>query len=423
MTVESSDPKTLILFRIIQIINFINNRFTQHRDHRVEQLVQDHLDIIVNAVIRHISPRAIILAGSFGRGEGCATIENNQVRILSDYEIGIVTSKAWKRTSITRLSGTLSKDLDADVSLFWVTPSRLKHNRMKNFSWGNSPPTIFAYDLRAGSIVLYGTQYLKDNRIQSNDLPPWEGLRLLFNRLGELLFQLDCGQFRGWVCNQDDGVNLPLAKPLLSAVDGLVVASGDYVSSAEERLKLFLESGKYQQPSHELANRLQNALNHRIRGDSWQGIPWELFRAFMIEALQTLVEKSFQLEFQAIEDFPSNFRPPPKILSYVVQYHPGWLPVSPIWFEIFMQKHKLKRAGLGSHIKMLTNQGMIPSLTLFSMIPGMILLGNDQSPGTIINGIRQTIPSIDKISSVETDEWDRWEAVRQFMRSIWKTIY
>ena len=388
----------------------------------MDQLIQQNLDCIVNAVVRDISPRAVILAGSFGRGEGCATIENNQVRILSDYEIGIVTSKAWKRASITHLSEKLSKDLRADVSLFWITPSRLKHNRMKNFSWGNSPPTIFAFDLKAGSIVLYGTQYLKENRIQSNDLPSWEGLRLLFNRLCELLFQLDREQFCSWVCNQDDGVRLPLAKPLLSAVDGLIIASGDYVSSTKERLKMFLESGKYRQPSKELTDRLQNAMNHRIYGDSWQGISWELFQEFMIEVLRTLVEKSFQLQFQVIEDFPSNFHPPPQFLSYVVQYHPGWLPVSPVSFEIFMQKHKLKRAGLGSHIKMLTNREMIPSLTLFSMIPGMILLGNDQSPGTIINKFRQTILMFDKIASPETNEWDQWEAVRQFMLPIWKAI-
>ncbi len=388
----------------------------------MERLVQDHLDIIVNAVIRRISPRAIILAGSFGRGEGCATIENNQVKILSDYEIGIVTSKAWKLSSIKHLSVELSQELYADVSTFWVTPSRLKHNRNKNFSLGNSPPTIFAYDMKAGSIVLYGTQYLKDNRIQSNHLPPWEGLRLLFNRLGELLFQPEREQFRSWVCNQDDGVKLPLAKPLLSAVDGLIVASGDYVSSAKGRLQLFLKGGKYQQQSQELTNRLKNALEHRIYGDSWQGISWDLFREFMTEVLQTLVEKSFRLQFQAIRDFPSNFCPPSQTLNHVVQYHPGWLPISPVWFEIFMQKHKLKRAGLGSRINMLTDREMIPSLTLFSMIPGMIMLGNDQSPGTIIDKFRQTIPMFDKITSPETDEWDQWEAVRQFMRPIWKTI-
>jgi hypothetical protein len=388
----------------------------------VEQLIEEHLDVIVDVIMRHISPRAIILAGSFGRGEGCASVENDQVRIASDYEIGVVTSKAWKRGSITYLSKKLSEDLDADVSLFWVTPSRLKHNRMKNFSWGDSSPTLFAFDLKAGSIVLYGTQYFGDNRIKSNDLPSWEGLRLLLNRLGELLFQVDREQFRSWVSGQDDGANLPLAKPLLSAVDGVVVASGDYVSSAQERLKLYLENEKYRRPSEEMIQKLQNASNHRIYGDSWRGIRWGQFRGFLKEVLQTVVEKSFQIDIQDIEDFPSSFRPSPQILNHVVQYHPGWLPVSPIRFETFIQKYKLKKAGLGSHITMLTRQGMIPSLTMFAMIPGMVLLGNSHSPRTIIDGFRQTIPMIDTVVSAESDEWEQWDAVRQLMQPIWKTI-
>jgi hypothetical protein len=389
----------------------------------VGQLIQEHLDVIVDAVMRHISPRAIILAGSFGRGEGSAVIVDNQVRILSDYEVGVVTSKAWKRGSITYLSRMLSEDLDAEVTLFWVTPSRLKHNRMKNISWGHSAPTLFAFDMKAGSFVLYGTEYLNQSRLQSGELPPWEGLRLLFNRLSELLFQVDRERFRRWVSGQDDGENLPLAKPLLSAVDGLIVANGDYVSSIRERLDLFLNSGQFSQPSQDLMQKLQQAVDHRIFGDSWQGISWVQFREFVIEALRILVDKSFQIEFQTIEDFHKNLCPSRQALECVVQYHPGWLPVSPVGFETLIQRQKLKRAGLGAYIEMLTHRGMIPSLTLFSMIPGMVLLGDNHSSKTILENFRQTFPSIDGIISAETDEWEQWERLRQIIRPIWKAIY
>jgi hypothetical protein len=397
-------------------------RFTDHPNRIAEDRVRSDIDHIVNAVIGAISPRAIILAGSFGRGEGSVHIDDDHVHVFSDYEIGVVTNKIWLRPRIVALSRRLSQELGADVSLFWVTTDRLKHNKLKNLSLGNHQPTVFAYDLKAGSVLLYGNLNLHKNRILPEDLPPWEGFKLFVNRLAEFLFKADLMEFREWVGGQNAGTRLPLAKCLLAAADGLIVASGNYVASSRRRLDIFLDKNPLGVDLSSLTDPLQNALNHRIQDAEWQGIPWESFTCFVFDALKILIEKTFDSRLENIAQLPSLMHSMPVSLEHFVQYDSGWLPISPVAYESIIQKRKLKNAGLGEYFKALSIREMIPSLMLYSMIPGMVILGNDHSPEKILQSFLDAGIHLEDNSMFLQDIWSRWDSIRRTMKPIWKTI-
>ena len=396
--------------------------FTDHPDPRVEECVRSHLDQIVHIVVHRIAPSAIIVAGSFGRGEGSAIIDGDQVKIISDYEVGIVTRKAWKRHQIVQLSDKLSEELGVEISLFWVTPSRLKHNRMKNLSWGKAQPTVFMFDLKAGSVQLYGNLDLRLNRLLPEDLPAWEGLRLLLNRLAEMLFQVDRVAYQQWIAGNSTGEDLPLAKSLLGCIDGLIVASGSYQSSARERFKIAVDSEVPHIDIVSIKDYLTNALDHRIRGADWCGIPWIKYREIAMSSLRILLEKTFHISFDLVEDIPRVFHPSPDHLAPVIQYQSRWLPISPLAHEIRIQKLKLKKSGLGGQLHRFRRKGYLPSLSIQSLIPGMVLMGQDHTPDAVLNEFRESTLGIDDMVARSGDVWDHWDGIRQFLKPLWKAV-
>ena len=396
--------------------------FTHHPDNRAEELVSGLIDWIVKAVVSRISPRAIVLAGSFGRGEGSVEFNHDQPRVISDFEVAVVTWNLFKRNKIIRLSNALSKELGVDVSLFWATPGRIKHNRMKNLAFGKSKPTRFMYDFKAGSIVLYGGLNLRKDRLSPEDLSAWEGLRLILNRLAEFLFQIDREGFQRWVSGQDLGELLPIPKSLLSAMNGLLIASGRFRPSLQDRLETFLDQPPFHIDLNGLSDELKNAVDHRIREVTWQGIPWSIYRRFVLDSIRILVKETFDLQFEDMASFPEAFRPTKESQEIVTQYEPGWLPIGPLSFEKTIQRFKLKRAGLGSEIQKFKNSECLPSLVIHSMIPGMVLLEQDGRFDGILDGYRKSGFNVDDILEQSGDEWQRWDAVRLFLMPLWKAI-
>jgi hypothetical protein len=218
------------------------------------------------------------------------------------------------------------------------------------------------------------------------------------------------------------GTSLPSAKPLLAAADGLLVASGLYRVSAIERLKLFVETNSESVLTQELKPHLNNALNYRMKGEPWKGIPWECFRAFIMSSLRMLLEKTFQLRFEDIEDLPSVFHPSPEKLSPVIQYRLHLLPIPPVTLEILAQKSKLIKAGLRKEIWRFKHRRHIPSLTVHSLIPGLVLLGENNSPHPVIDAIHKSGMCLEDVAPQDMECWTRWHSIRCFLKPFWKSI-
>lgn len=157
-----------------------------HPNPAADALVQEHLRQVVASVRQSCRPTAILLTGSFGRGEGSVLIEGDEIRILSDIEIAVVSSNPADREPLRRLSEELSASSGIETCLFWMRPDSLRRWRIKSLSFGKQPLSVKIHDILAGSRLLYGERPLA-SELNATLIPRWEGLRLVFNRMIEAL--------------------------------------------------------------------------------------------------------------------------------------------------------------------------------------------------------------------------------------------
>ena len=159
--------------------------FTQHPDPTADVIVASHLSRIVDEV-RRVVPEidAVMLTGSFGRGEG-AMMRGDAGRLVpvNDYDLLVVSraaAEAGLEPALLRdLGARLAREFGTDFVHFSLWPS---------FAAAEAR-TLANYDLRHGSRRLVGDRTPLDALppFAAGDLPRFEGVQLLFNRLAGLL--------------------------------------------------------------------------------------------------------------------------------------------------------------------------------------------------------------------------------------------
>jgi hypothetical protein len=175
-------------------------RYTLHDDPKVDDKIQSDLDVIVSEVLTSMHPTSIILAGSFGRGEGSVLCLDDQIIKVKDYDIIFVVDKSSRLTpeklkelKIRATKGCIFGELedryalsDHHLDFYQFTPGEL-------FGEGHLK---FSNDLKYAGIVLYG----KDIRGQIE--PDIEDLALsrcyysLLKSVKNLLKQFSVAYFR-----------------------------------------------------------------------------------------------------------------------------------------------------------------------------------------------------------------------------------
>ncbi len=161
-------------------------------DHRIIDVV----NIIRDEIVKRFQPASIIIAGGFGRGEASFLEEDGEFKALSDCEVAIVSNRSISRRQIAELSRELTRQTDMEV----VISNSLLLRAYTRFSvpavvsrkvWR---PSIQHYDLKEGSKVVYGQNILtRLPSIRPEEIPLWEGIRLMFNRMAASLSYFPVG--------------------------------------------------------------------------------------------------------------------------------------------------------------------------------------------------------------------------------------
>lgn len=206
-------------------------RFTSWDDPALDNRIAADLDAITSELMAAVRPETVVLAGSFGRGEGSVVRLPEGYKFLSDYEIGVVVNSAWGRSRMRKAAERLRERVSAEVSLFWLTSSRLRENRYKTLTFGRATPTVFMYDLLAGSQLLCGQPLAAADPMGPRNLPPHEGLYLILNRMMEVVGRYLQGAERGPLAHS-------CAKTLMACGDALLIRSGRYDVSSRKRLEI-----------------------------------------------------------------------------------------------------------------------------------------------------------------------------------------
>lgn len=205
--------------------------FTVYTDHPdVDTVVRADLDFL-SASLRQAYPaiQALILVGGFGRGEGGVLLEGGRIRPVNDYDLIMVTADRVDRDELRSVRRKLAESL----SVTWVDITPRSPAVLRRL-----PVTMYNYDLKYGSYVLYGDPTILDQ------IPPMDPARIplveaelqFFTRLWCFLgpFKLD------YLTHPPDAearffLNNQMSKAVLACADALLILDGLYHHSYRER--------------------------------------------------------------------------------------------------------------------------------------------------------------------------------------------
>ena len=211
--------------------------FTAAGDPDVERVIRSHMERIVGAVREGMEPDAILLRGSFGKGEGDVLVEDGRLRFLSDYEINVATYSFRHRGYFNSIASRLSTELGVETSVVWMRPDYFYKLRVGPFVAGPAPITISLYETRYGSRLLYGKDLLQSAPVIDPTCITMEsGLQLMLNRMAEALHYLP--EADGTTNNEWQSI-FWLNKLILACVESLLLSWGQYHYLYRERGRRF----------------------------------------------------------------------------------------------------------------------------------------------------------------------------------------
>lgn len=238
------------------------NRYTLDPSPAADAMVQNHLDRILAALKNTVGEvEAVVLTGSFGRGEGGVFRDAaGQLQPVNDYDL-IVVDRRNLGNSLHTLGRSIARELEID----FVDMSQ------SDGVWANMPLTIFNYDLKYGSQVIAGDRAVLDRlpAYASASIPVYELLRLLLNRTGGLLSGLR-GEFLDGSNPAPDAqryLTNQVVKAYLALGDWYLWKWQGYDSSYAKRRERFNALARGAQLSPDLVAKIDQAYALKCRPD------------------------------------------------------------------------------------------------------------------------------------------------------------
>lgn len=225
---------TSVQVPVIQPAKNPPERFTCNPDPGAEQFIQNQIRQLVEKINSRVGKtEAIVLSGSFGRGEGGVFKNANDLyQPVNDYDLFVVDSRDLSG-ALKDLGGEFARDLGIDFVDLGYSDGR----------WEKLPLTVFNYDLKHGSRVVAGNPAVLDRipNFASAQMPVYEAVKLLLNRTAGMLSGLRGKFFSGEKPTADERRYLTnqIVKALLAIGDWHLIRWGGYDSSYSLRRQRF----------------------------------------------------------------------------------------------------------------------------------------------------------------------------------------
>lgn len=251
-------------------------------------VLSGHMEIIVQRCRNAFGTvGAVVLYGGYGRGEGSWFRDASDLwQPYNDYDLVVVCEK---RLPMEQLAG-LRQELAAEIGIRWLDISAMGRTKLRRLR-----PSIFNYDLKYASTVVFGDPGIRDliPVIDPTRLPLREILTLFLTRLWTLLGPLDQRGFRQTLtADASMFFRNQMAKAVLAVVDVLLLLKGAYHPSYRVRVERVLDLRSFDASTSELMTwALEEKL--RPRGPTMEPARVKelydevhtLFFRYMIEAL------------------------------------------------------------------------------------------------------------------------------------------
>jgi len=157
------------------------------RNNEVNYELKKQLDVITNEIKKIFKKKivSIILAGSFGRGEGSVLIVNNSIKPINDFDILVELKKKATNNEKNKLK-KLKKELERENKYISIDICPITYSEMilevRNKSISN-------YELKKSTLVLFGKSKIKEKIINfgPEDIDLTSGTKLMINRAAGVL--------------------------------------------------------------------------------------------------------------------------------------------------------------------------------------------------------------------------------------------
>ena len=211
--------------------------------------------IIVKCILKFINPKGIFLYGGYGRNEGSWLIEKDKLpKPYNDFDILLVVNKQLNNDLIIKIK----KHIKSCISIRWIDLSQIRLNKLKKLK--NS---IFNYDLKNASKVLYGNKKLQNliPNLKPSEIP-LKDIDILFKtRLWTIVGCFEDTSFKNLYGSKSIFFRNQMAKAVLACVDCYLVLNKKYNFSYKKRVEIFLNNSE----DMEYFDLVNWALNEKLR--------------------------------------------------------------------------------------------------------------------------------------------------------------
>ena len=90
----------------------LNMRYTKNKSKRVEDYLNEKIEIITDIIRKRIPDTiGIIMGGGFGKGEGSVVVENKEVILINDFDMYVVAKKEYDEDIINDIAQEASRKI------------------------------------------------------------------------------------------------------------------------------------------------------------------------------------------------------------------------------------------------------------------------------------------------------------------------
>ena len=412
-------------------------KYTQLDIPFVEGRISELVKQITDEIVARFQPRSVILKGSFARGEASVIIKDEPLKFLSDCEIVVVPGKRIKRDETHKLSVRLTQGMGLDIHIGPIEPEL---DFCLRFHLRNKiPPSIENYELKYGSAILYGENYLeKIPDFKPQDIPVWEGIRLIFNRMIESLNYLFIDEM--YQNTRSSGLRIPLEtsprllfqtyKTILACQDALLLSVKEYHHSYKVRNEIF--RGVFQKYFGDLSGWLpkfllltMEATNHKLKpSGTYSACGTELwFDVVEVcdNVLRYIMEVDMGITFNSYLEFQEIYLAHPHIRR---KYYRGLTPF-PLYQNLrSIAKMLIVGAGKLPRPKSLTKLWTPWTHIIYSTIP-LIYFSLSKNGGLdeiLLTKARKNTSIFRKLGPVNPDIFREWEYIGKQVIDLRDTI-
>ncbi len=284
----------------------------------INKIVAQDMRKVIHAICEELGAvDAIILEGSYGRGEGAMIHRDERWMPVNDYDFCLVTDRTVSKSSLE----TIRRKVLSESDIWRVDFSTISREGLRALK-----PRMVSFDRKYGSQVVYGDAGVLDliPEMRAEDIPLFEAEKEFYTRMTAFVLSFQTS-FLKRNTTDDEAYRLrqQLAKALVACANASLFVKGQYRASAVEREELVEEAATFDNDSMELIKAAFHFKAFPDR-DPQAGLVEYYFqcRALYLRCFRELLNTMYKRDFKSWTSYAQAYLHSPRNLALRFR---GWL--------------------------------------------------------------------------------------------------